>query len=341
MPSALTTVIWATMVTLGSPLLAVEPDAEGFLGAWAFELPDGNPAWLKISKDGGQLQGSLLWSVGSARPIRSIQFENGVLSFDRKIKWRPYGEAVVKSITRPLQANLRDGKLRLILTQTTEDPDSTSEDEQIQLMGRRIPPPPPKPDLSDVAFGKSIELFNGQDLTGWKLSNPKKKNGWRVESGCLVNETPKQDFGAYGEFGNLRTEQEFEDFELSIEYNVPDRGNSGIYLRGMYEAQVVDHDSPMQGIQGPGAIFGRIKPSLNAGRPGGEWNTYRLTLVDRHITVVLNGAKVIDNQLIEGCTGGGLQADDMSPGPILLQGDHTAVKYRNIRLRPVKLTGGN
>ena len=56
---------------------------------------------------------------------------------------------------------------------------------------------------------------------------------------------------------------------------------------------------------------------------------------------MLNGAKVIDNQLIEGCTGGGLQADDMSPGPILLQGDHTAVKYRNIRLRPVKLTAGN
>ena len=175
MPSALTTVIWATMFTLGSPLLAVEPDVEGFLGAWAFELPDGNPAWLKISKDGDQLQGSLLWSVGSARPIRSIQFENGVLSFDRKIKWRPYGEAVVKSITRPLQAKLKDGKLQLILTQTTEDPDSTGEDEQIQLMGRRIPPPPPKPDLSDVAFGKSIELFNGQDLTGWKLSNPKKR----------------------------------------------------------------------------------------------------------------------------------------------------------------------
>jgi hypothetical protein len=52
--------------------------------------------------------------------------------------------------------------------------------------------------------------------------------------------------------------------------------------------------------------------------------------------VILNGETVIDNQLLEGCTGGGIQANDTLPGPLFLQGDHTAVKYRNIRLRPVK-----
>jgi hypothetical protein len=156
-----------------------------------------------------------------------------------------------------------------------------------------------------------------------------------VQAGELVNETPKNDFGAYGAYGNLITEKKFNDFELTIEYNVPVGGNSGIYLRGMYEAQVVDRNSRMQGIQGPGAIFGRIKPSKNAAMPGGEWNTYVLTLVDRHITVVLNGETVIDNRLLEGCTGGGIQANDTSPGPIFLQGDHTAVRYRNIVLRPI------
>jgi hypothetical protein len=150
----------------------------------------------------------------------------------------------------------------------------------------------------------------------------------------LTNESPKVDFSAYGDYGNLRTIRDFEDFRLTIEYNVPSAGNSGIYLRGMYEAQVVDRDSKMQGINGPGAVFGRLAPSKNAGNPGGQWNRYELTLVDRHITVVLNGQQVIQNQPVAGCTGGGISADDTRPGPIFLQGDHTSVQYRNIVLRP-------
>lgn len=189
--------------------------------------------------------------------------------------------------------------------------------------------------MSQVRFGEPISLFDGETLDGWKLSNPKKQNGWRVEDGLLVNETPKIDFGAYGDYGNLVTEGEFGDFRLTLEYNVPAGGNSGIYLRGAYEAQVVDRDSRMQGISGPGAIFGRIAPARNAARPGGEWNRYVLTLVDQHITVELNGETVIDNVLLEGCTGGGIQADDTALGPLFLQGDHTSVRYRNLVLEPV------
>ena len=103
----------------------------------------------------------------------------------------------------------------------------------------------------------------------------------------------------------------------------------------MYEAQVVDRDSRMKGIQGPGAIFGRIAPAKNAGRPGGDWQRDELTLVDRHVTVVLNGETVIDNQPLPGCTSGALSADETRPGPIYLQGDHTRVSYRPIIvLRP-------
>ena len=127
-----------------------------------------------------------------------------------------------------------------------------------------------------------------------------------------------------------RTVKELEDFRLHIEFKPPPAGNSGIYLRGMYEAQVVDRDSRMQGMQGVGAIFGRIKPLKNAGKPGGEWNTYDITLVDRHVTVVLNGETVIDNEPVKGPTGGAIQSDVTKPGPIYLQGDHTSVSYRNI-----------
>ena len=305
-----------------------------FPGNWAFVLPDGNPAWLNVADLNGQLQAELLWSVGSAKPVSDPKINDDVLTFERKISWKPFGEAVTQKVIGPFRSIVKNGDLHLSFSQVVSD-DENAKPEQITLIGKRIPPAPPAPDLSTIRFGNPIDVFNGRDLTGWKLSNPKKKNGWSVVDGCLVNETPKQDFAAYGEYGNLITTRNFTDFELTIEYNVPAGGNSGIYLRGMYEAQVVDRDSRMQGIQGPGAIFGRINPAKNAAKPGGQWNTYVLTLVDRHITVVLNGEKVIDNQLLEGCTGGGIQANDSLPGPIFLQGDHTAVKYRTIRLRPV------
>ncbi len=336
---------WLLSCAIGLPLPLNSPTAvaqtpaaqqlDDLLGNWAFTLPDQNVAWLSLAQSGGQLQGKLLWSVGSAKPVKHLVFENGQLTFERNLKWRPFGEQATMQITGPFKASLNSKQqLRLVVDQI-EIGNHDPQPETLRLTGERIPPSPPKPDLSQIRFGEPITLFNGNDLTGWRLSRANKKNGWTVKKGVLVNETPKEDFGAYGDYGNLMTESSFEDFELTIEYNVPAGGNSGIYLRGMYEAQVVDRDSNMQGIQGPGAIFGRLKPSKNAGRPGGQWNRYVLTLVDRHITVELNGETVIDNQLLEGCTGGGIQAHDEKPGPIFLQGDHTSVQYRNLVIRPV------
>ena len=320
-------------------LCSAQADPPPYAGAWAFELPDGNPAWLKIGlNESSKFEGKLLWSVGSAKPVEILLTTPNRVEFKRRIRWKPGGGKTVKVITSPFAAVLRNGKLELSFEQHLQvdgKVDLESNPESLTLTGKRIPAAPKAPDLSSVRYGEPIELFNGKDLSGWTLSRDNKTNGWRSVNGVLTNETPKTDFGAYGDYGNLVTKQKFSDFRLEIEYNVPKGGNSGIYLRGMYEAQVVDRDSPMQGIQGPGAIFGRIAPAKNAGHAGGEWNRYVLTLVDRHITVELNGIVVIDNQLLEGCTGGGIQADDSAPGPIFLQGDHTSVRYRNILLHPV------
>ena len=320
----------ATISALGFLLqiCSAQERAPSFAGRWAFSLPDGNPAWLKIEQTAAGLKGSMLWSVGSARPV-VVTEEAGLLKLSRKINWKPFGEPPSWQIVPPMIASSHEGRLHLAFVQR-----SGSRLESHILKGTPIPPLPPRPDLTKVNFAPPVTLL-GKDLNGWRLTNAKKKNGWRVEDGILINETPKTDFGAYGSYGNLRTEKEFEDFELTIDYNVAANGNSGIYLRGMYEVQVVDRDSRMQGINGPGAVFGRIKPTENAANPPGEWNTYVLTLVDRHITVNLNGVIVIDNQPLEGCTGGGILADDTRPGPIFLQGDHTSVKYRNISLRPL------
>jgi hypothetical protein len=84
-----------------------------------------------------------------------------------------------------------------------------------------------------------------------------------------------------------------------------------------------------------GAIYSRIFPTEGAEKPAGEWQTFDITLVDRYVTVILNGKAIIDNQPLLGCTGGALWPDQFRPGPIYLQGDHTGVSYRNIVLRPV------
>ncbi len=307
---------------------------EDYLGNWGLVMPGGAAGWLTISQATDEMSGEL-WTVGMGRNTRNMVFDGDELTFFRNI---PIGKPEYEGgpptgakVDVRHRARVDRDQIALVMELPTND----GRIQELTFTGRRLPPLPPRPDLSQVKLGKPIELFNGVDLAGWRLTNPKQLNGWKVENGELVNATPKLSFDPFSHYGNLRTEQEFEDFNLKLEFNVPAGGNSGVYLRGRYEAQVTDRDSRMQGIQGVGAIFSRIAPSINAGKPGGEWQTYDITLVNRHATVILNGTKVIDNEPIVGCTNGALSADDNAPGPIYLQGDHTAVRYRNIALRQV------
>jgi hypothetical protein len=137
------------------------------------------------------------------------------------------------------------------------------------------------------------------------------------------------------DYANLRTVAEFEDFMLHAETRVPKDGNSGIYLRGIDEVQVFDSYGKPLDSHNMGAIYSRIKPTVNAEKAAGEWQTLDITYVDRHATVVLNGIKIIDNQPVLGPTGGALWPEVDRAGPIYLQGDHTGIEYRNIFLRPV------
>jgi hypothetical protein len=194
---------------------------------------------------------------------------------------------------------------------------------------------PPAPDLGKLKFGKSIKLFNGKNLKGWKLTNPGAKNGWSVKRGILVNDPAQKEGQPHVSFGNLRTEKEFEDFNLKLDVNVPPHGNSGVYLRGIYEVQVCDSHGQPPESHTMGSIYSRIAPAAAAEKPAGEWQTLDMTLADRHVTVKLNGKVIIDNQPLLGCTGGALWSDEFRPGPIYLQGDHTGIQYRNIVLTPV------
>ncbi len=321
-------------VTSAFVLTTFSAMADEFAGTWALRMHNGDAGWLLIENDGDQWQGQL-WSVGQTKTLTDVMVKDGKLNFTRNCRvGKPEfagGPPTGARLPCPHQATV-DGDVIRIEMQFAQADGTTG---SITHLGKRMPPLPPKPDLAKVKFGEPIRLFNGVDLTGWRLANPQQRNGWKVVDGVLLNTTPKLSFEPYSQYGNLRTDGEFGDAKLNIEFKVPPGGNSGIYVRGAYEAQVVDRDSRMQGIQGVGAIFGRIAPSKNAGKTGDQWQSYEITIVDRHATVVLNGETVIDNQPIAGCTNGAFQADETVPGPLYLQGDHTAVSYRNIVIRPV------
>jgi hypothetical protein len=222
----------------------------------------------------------------------------------------------------------------LSLTQIMPRRDGNGENRS-EFTGKRIPPLPPKPDLSKVKYGKPIKLFNGKNLDGWKLTNPRQTSGWSVEDGILVN-NPKQTEGQpHISYGNLRTEAEFKDFNLKLQVKVQKRQNSGVYLRGIYEVQVSDAYGRKLDSHNMGGIYSRITPMVSAEKPANQWQSLDITLVARHVTVKLNGKLIIDNQPLLGCTGGALWSDQFKPGPIYLQGDHTGINYRNIVLTPI------
>jgi len=176
-------------------------------------------------------------------------------------------------------------------------------------------------------WSKPQKLFNGKDLKGWvarnTTDNPKAKaNAWYVEGGVLINK--EQGF-------NLITERKFTDFKLHIEYNLDEKANSGIYLRGRYENQITA--GPGGSLNGLASIYGRVAPSVEIPARPGQWRTEDVMLVGRTVTIFIDGVKVIDHQEIRGITGGALDSDEDTPGSIYLQGDHTGgIRYRNITI---------
>ena len=154
-------------------------------------------------------------------------------------------------------------------------------------------------------------------------------------NGTLVNDPVQTEGAPHISYGNLRTEKTFEDFNLKLEVNIPTGSNSGVYLRGIYEIQVMDSYKRELNPHNMGGVYSRITPTVAAEKPAGQWQSMEMILCNRHITVILNGIKIIDNQPVHGPTGGAMSSDVFAPGPIYLQGDHGKVAYRNIVLTPI------
>jgi len=266
------------------------------------------PSWLEVVHSGHKrLVGHFVGNGGSARPISQVFYKDGKINFSLPPQWDAADNDLV------FEGSLNDGKLS---------------GSMVAANGKSYPwsavkAPALRPNLKTV-WGKQIQLFNGKNLDGWEYRGS--TNQWVVENGIL--KSPKA--GA-----NLVSVQKFEDFKLHIEFRYAKGSNSGIYLRGRYELQVIDSYGKDPAKDLMGAVYGFISPTEMAAKPAGEWQTYDITLIGRFVSVTLNGKQVICNQEIPGITGGALDSREGEPGPIYFQGDHGgSIEFRNIVITP-------
>ncbi len=192
-------------------------------------------------------------------------------------------------------------------------------------------------------------LFNGTDLTGWKLTGQDKS--WSVEDGAIVC-NPQGGSAAY-----LYTEGQYSDFILQVEYKVKrEGGNSGVFFRcnnmksfpgSGFEVQILgDYDSQEHTWHNAGALYGTVAPPANYSNPVGEWNRYTILVFDRNIVVHMNGNLLyhmnIDDPEIN-ATVLKLSRKDLVPknrkhslGHISLQNHGDWVAFRNLRIKEIK-----
>ncbi|MBL7112003.1 MAG: DUF1080 domain-containing protein [Bacteroidales bacterium] len=318
---------------------AQNQSVEPFLGSWALTLDyESNSAgWCEIRLDEGYLDADVLWRWGSVYGADFVFIQDDQLfmtSGSRLVRKKDKDGNPLKTHQYISWINARvkeDGSLAGTAFFPNQDGIGV---ESVGFTGEKIPAQSTRPDLSKVTYGKPEKLFNGKDLTGWELLEKGSVNGWKAVDGVLVND-PVQKEGEHVSYGNLRTTKTFKDFNIKVEVNVPKGSNSGIYMRGIYEVQVMDSYGEKLNPHNMGALYSRITPSVAAEKPAGEWQAMDITLCKRHLTVILNGKKIIDNEPVKGVTGGAMTSDEFNPGPIYLQGDHGKISYRNIVLTPI------
>lgn len=280
-----------------------------FLGRWDLTVTSGNtsyPDWMQLSEKDGKLDAWIQPRAGGAFHALDAKLEGSRLIVTMRAGRG--GAAPVWELTASgdkLTGEIKRGANSLGKIEGVRAP--------------KLDRPMPK------AWTNPEPLFNGKDLTGWEpIGNPA-NNHWVAKDGDLLNES-KGD--------NIRTTRKFDDFKLHIEFNCPDRGNSGIYLRGRYEVQVeYEPEGTEDAYHSMGAIYSFVAPTVKLPRKVGQWETFDITLVGRRLTIVRDGVKTIDNQEIPGPTGGALDSNEGEPGPFYIQGDHTGgMRYRNIRI---------
>ncbi|MCI0459989.1 MAG: DUF1080 domain-containing protein [Gemmataceae bacterium] len=213
--------------------------------------------------------------------------------------------------------------------------------------------------------GKAFTPFNGTDLKGWKLKKPAERSKWVVGRARLDPDNPRKfavqviapgaDGGpAARELVNkeergvdIYTEEKFGDCEVELEFMVPQGSNSGIYVHGEYEIQILDsYGRKKVGPGDLGGLYGASAPRVNAAKKPGEWQKFVIEFKAprfegakkvsnaKFLRVTLNGQVIHENVEMKGPTPSGVTGREAPTGPLMFQGDHGPVSFRNIQIRP-------
>jgi len=206
-------------------------------------------------------------------------------------------------------------------------------------------------------------FFNGKDLKDWIAKKSRKTPSmWSVGTPKVDPKNPKllivepggnamvNTPAGHGKSLDFYSAKKHGDGIITLELMVPKGSNSGIYLQGEYEIQVLDsYGRKKLGGGDMGAVYGATPPKLNACRKPGQWQTYEIhfqapkfddkgkkTANARIIKVLLNGQLIQENIELKGPTPGGVDGKEKARGPLMFQGNHGPVAYRNIMIKPLK-----
>ncbi|HVX66151.1 MAG TPA: DUF1080 domain-containing protein [Bryobacteraceae bacterium] len=216
-------------------------------------------------------------------------------------------------------------------------------------------------------------LFDGSGLKGWHCASAQDKNEWLTTRGLIFerllgpkNLTPvaapgdRLLNGRGGRTCNLVTDEKFGDVELWVEFMLSKGSNSGVYLHGLYEVQIFDSYGSTEPVSSSdaGGIYhrwineqgvGGSAPSRNVSRPPGQWQSYHIWFQGprfdangkkianaKFLRVVFNGFTVQKDVEAEGPTRAAMNIPEAATNPIMLQGDHGPVAFRNIYVRPLR-----
>jgi hypothetical protein len=175
-----------------------------------------------------------------------------------------------------------------------------------------------------VAWGKPVTLIS-RGLIGWRLRDAQHGACWKENAGVLESKPTCV---------NIVSDGRYQDFKLHVELKLNPGGATGVFLRGRYEVQISDDAGKPPSPESSGAVYGLLAPSKNAAKKAGEWQTLDVTLVGRRVTVVLNDQMVIEDQEIDGPTGGALDSDEQIPGSVMLEAERGALAFRNLVVTP-------
>ena len=320
--------------------------AKPFLGAWNINglAPDtAQIFWLEITEEAGQLKGMFLNRVGNPAPLGIVKVDGSELIFRAGTAERPNGpeyRATIengKLVGHHSVTQGRGGRGRNADPNAPPPPPPT--ERTVNWVGVRPPTFPPSDANAKHTYGPPVILFDNKSLDMWDVQAANRPIGWAIVDGAMTNvpAAPPAEGQRAPTANNLVSKERFNDFKVEAEYKLGPSCNSGIYLRGRYELQLLEDkdDTRTPPILSHMAIYGRTPPLVKASKGAGEWQTMEAIVVGNRVTVTLNGQRVQDNAVILGVTGGMLDNDELAPGPLMVQGDHSGVWIRKLVVTPI------